>query len=202
MSVHLPETGLDVLGQIRPGSAFGDLLTRLARHSETIVETGTWRGLGSTYCFYLGLERPSQRLFTVELCEEQHREAMGYYDDPRITFLHGTLVLPEEVPPFDYPDPDYRYYYEKEIALNAQAPYVLDRIPERIDLLLIDGGFWSAQTEYAKLADRSKIIALDDTNAARESKNVRNRTKLLKAGWKVLGDQLEDRNGWAVFERP
>lgn len=189
-------------GQIKPGSAFGDCLTKLATEAETIVETGTWMGLGSTYCIALGLVRPTQRFFTVEMCLAQHETAKKWYDDTRITFIHGTLVLPDEVPPFSYPDPDFKKYHDVEVEINRTTPYVLDQIPAQIDLLLIDGGAWSGPVEFQKLWQRSRTIALDDTNPIRESKNDANRRFLLEQpDWKCLEDHMEDRNGWAVFQR-
>lgn len=202
--MKLPKNTND-FGQIRTGSAFGDTLTSLAMRPDVnvIVETGTWRGLGSTYCLFLGMTRPEQHLWTMEMCLEQHEEAKGWYEgDPRITFIHGSLVLPEEVPPFTYPDPDFKKYYDKEVGINKTVPYVLDQIPEKIDLLLIDGGAWSGEVEFAKLYPRSKIVALDDTNPRVESKNVNTRIKLLNDGWKIIADRMNDRNGWAAFERP
>lgn len=189
-------------GQIRHDSPFGQALTAAARAADRIVEIGTWRGLGSTYCLYCGMRRPEQRLWTVELCRKQWLEAQSYYDDGRIAFLNGTLVLPGETPPFEHPDPAFRQYYDIEVAINATALCVLDQLPDAIDLLLIDGGSWSGGVEFAKLEPRARVIALDDTNPARDIKNCRNREKLLAAHWRVLHDRQEDRNGWAIFERP
>lgn len=190
-------------GQIRPGSPFGDCLTRIAMESEVIVETGTWMGLGSTYCIALGLIRPTQHFWTVEMCKPQYDHARAFYlDEPRITLIHGTLVLPEEVPPFTYPDPEFKKYYDIETEINKTTPYVLDQIPLQIDLLLIDGGAWSGPVEFQKLWQRANYIAMDDTNPERESKNDANRRFLLKRpDWKCIEDHLKDRNGWAVFKR-
>lgn len=206
MGIQLPvetkETALANLGQIRPGSPFGNMLTQLARKSKIIVETGTWHGLGTTWCLYLGLERVNQRIYTVELNRERHLEAKSYYDDPRMTFIWGTLVLPEEIPTCACDLPGYRPQYEEEVKRNESAPYVLDLIPQKIDLLLIDSGFWAGEVEFEKLGPRAQIIALDDTNPGVEVKNVRTRKQLIKDGWKVLADRLDDRNGWFICQRP
>lgn len=199
---ELTETEKLQRGQIHPNSKFGKVLTELAKASNNIVEIGTWRGLGSTKCLHLGMVRPDQRMWTIELCEAQHNEAKTYYDDPRIRFLLGTLVRAWEVPAFEYPDQSFKQYYDVEVEINANAPYVFRKLPETIDLLLIDGGSWSGEIEFKKLAPRSKIIALDDTNPKREIKNVRTREQLIKDKWIVLHDEIEDRNGWAVFKRP
>lgn len=198
----LNQQDLDERGQITPHSHYGRRLTDLARQANVIVETGTWRGLGSTYCLYLGMERPEQRLYTVELMKVQHEEAKSYYDDARIKFINGTLVLPDEVPPFDYPDPEFRKYYDFEVDVNRTAPYVLDLLPEKIDLLLLDSGSWTGEVEFRKLGHRALVVALDDTNHFREVKHYKTRRKMIDEGWRILDDELNERNGWAIFEKP
>lgn len=165
--------------QLLADSHMGMALAALARKSETIVEIGTYNGAGSTYCLALGLERPSQRLVSVEMDEVTSKWARTLYDDPRIEFVHGTLVLPNEVPPFSFPDPSFRKYYDVEVKMNEASPYVLDRMPQKIDLLFLDGGEWSAGVEFAKLWERCQWIAMDDTNPKLVHKNVANREFLL-----------------------
>lgn len=165
------------LGQILPNSLFGKMLTMLALKSQVIVETGTWRGEGSTRCIAMGLVRPEQRFVTVEAHEPMWREAKARYNDSRITFLCGT------------------------VSPMNDAPVVLDQIPAEIDLLLIDGGEDNGTADFEALWGRCKVIALDDTaDHCRKGKEARRR--LLEAGWKVLADYPADRNGWCVFERP
>ncbi|MDA1277250.1 MAG: hypothetical protein O2960_24835, partial [Verrucomicrobia bacterium] len=77
-------------GQILPNSEFGDLLTELAKKSETILEIGTWHGQGSTLCLAKGLVRPTQRMWTVDQSFEMWMEAKAHYvSDPRIRFLNA-----------------------------------------------------------------------------------------------------------------
>lgn len=190
------------LAQIKVGSRFGDLLTRLARQAEIIVELGTFKGVGSTYCLYLGMERPSQRLYSIDLYEENIRSAQQIYNDSRIQFIHGTLVLPSEVPPFNWPQPDWRCYYDSEVSSNESVPYVLDQMPPAIDLLMMDSGEWSGEVEFSKLWERSNIICMDDTNPLKTCKHVKSRTFLLEKGWSVIADNQDERNGWAAFQRP
>jgi hypothetical protein len=190
-------------GQIKPGTAFGGMLTWLALQSETIVETGTWHGLGSTLCLVLGMVRPTQRLYTIELSSQACAEAATYYDDNRITFINGTLITESEWPEFNYPDPSYRHFWEAERAINKTVPYVLDQLPSSIDLLVIDAGIWSGRAEFLRLWERSRIIAMDDTNGSRTSKNELNRQQLLDAHWTIVADMPNDRTGgWSVFQRP
>jgi len=157
-------------GQILPGSLFGETLTELATHSEVIVEIGTWHGEGSTRCMANGLVRPHQVFYTVEQDIDCFNEARSrYVSEKRIVFIWG------------------------------KALEHLDWLPDHIDLLLLDGGNRDTDMEFEALHSRSDIIALDDTN---EAKNRRQRQLLLDWGWTVLADNQTDRNGWAIFKRP
>jgi len=83
--------------------------------------------------------------------------------------------------------------------INERALDVLDQLPAQIDLLLIDGDDWTGFSEFGALWQRCKWIALDDT---KETKGRQSREFALKAGWKALHDDLNERNGWAIFEVP
>lgn len=156
-------------GQILPSSTFGEWLIKCAYSANTILEVGTWHGLGSTLCLSMGLVRPEQRLWTIEPDAERHAEAQTYYNDPRMTFIHG------------------------------RALDVLDQLPERIDLLLLDGDDLSTDAEWDALKDRTSVVALDDT---RERKNRRQRDLLSRdPDWRFLVDILHERNGWMIAAR-
>jgi len=131
-------------GQILPGSEFGDCLTEIAKECETILEIGTWRGLGSTLCLSKGLIRPTQRMWTVDRSFEMWMEAKAHYvSEPRIRFL------------------------------NAHTVDVLDEIPLRIDLVLFDGSDTQTDTEFDLLVHRiQKYVALDDTVERKNSRQV------------------------------
>lgn len=161
-------------GQILPDSPFGQMLTRLARMSDSIVEIGTWNGGGSTLCLANGLERPAQRLYTVEADPGRHAEAKARYDDPRIIFIYGT------------------------VSPMNNLPIVTDKLPMLIQLLLIDGGDGNGRADFELLWERSELIALDDVN---EFKNRANREFLIRQGWITIAESLVDRNGWSIFKR-
>lgn len=165
------------IGQILPGTHFGELLTALAIMSKTIVEIGTWRGGGSTQCFVNGLIHPDQRFYAIEADHAMLTEAMSRHKDPRITWLLGT------------------------VSPMNDAPIVLEQLPAQIDLLLIDGGEGNGTADLDALIRHAdvRIVALDDTMT---DKNRKNRLLLIASGWKTLADEPNDRNGWAMFEKP
>lgn len=122
-------------GQILPGSEFGDCLTEIAKECETILEIGTWRGLGSTLCLSKGLIRPKQRMWTVDQAFDMWVEAKAHY------------------------------IYEQRIRfLNAHTMDILDEIPMSIDLVLFDGSDDQTDGEFDTLIGRiNKYAAFDDT---------------------------------------
>lgn len=164
-------------GQILPASLFGRLLTELSGWANTIVEIGTWRGGGSTACIVAGLNRPEQRFYAVESCPNMIAEAKAMHSDSRIVWLNGA------------------------VSPSGSTPIILDQLPDKIDLLLIDGGEDTGESDFNALWERSTIIALDDTHE-RCRKNKRNRQFLIDEGWKVLADFPDERNGWFVAKRP
>lgn len=162
-------------GQILPSSRFGSMLTALAKTVDAIVEIGTWNGGGSTLCLAMGLERPEQRLYTIEADRTMRDTAKARYSDDRIVFIHGT------------------------VSPMNDSPIVLDQLPSEIGLLLIDGGDGNGSADMELLLERSEIIALDDT---REQKNSGNRRFLIAQHWVELADVQDERNGWTIFKRP
>lgn len=192
----------EILGQILPDSLFGQLLTRLAEKSETIVEIGTWRGMGSTKCLANGLVRESQRFITIDSGLDKIQEASKRYSDSRITFLHGTCCYSSAMLPPTHPDKEMVKYYEGERLALSSAPIVINQLPDPIDLLLLDGGEWSSYGEFMILKDIAKVIALDDANQAKAQKNWQARSTMIADGWRVLVDMPEERNGIFIAEKP
>lgn len=198
-------------GQILPGSKFGDKLTELAREAKVIVEIGTWKGGGSTFCLWKGLQSESQWMITMDAERERVLEARRRYYDPELPNLFtpnlwlvwGTIVLPIEFPPYYHNlIEDRQHVYDVDWKAVTTAPYCLPIIPAEIDLLLLDGGEWTSHLEYRKLKDRCKVIALDDSNPAKSIKSCAAREDMLASGWSVLADEPDDRNGWFIGRRP
>jgi hypothetical protein len=84
------------------------------------------------------------------------------------------------------------------IFIHGRTLDVLDALPPAIDLLLLDGGEDCGWEDFQALAGRAQVIALDDTMTL---KNSRVHAHLMASGWKVLRNEPDERNGWAIFER-
>lgn len=189
-------------GQITMDQRFGKMLAQSARDSGVIVEFGTHDGSGSTWCLHWGIKAAHQHLYSIDIDKPLQNLARDRYDPRFVTFIHGTIVKPEEFMPFSHPDPDSKQYWAPERDANSNAPYVLDQIPENIDLLLLDGGEWTSHVEFTKLGQRCKMIALDDTDPAKSNKNWRAVAILNTLQWQKIGEDMNERNGWSLFRRP
>jgi hypothetical protein len=76
---------------------------------------------------------------------------------------------------------------------------VLDQMPDKIDLLILDGGEFSSLSEFKKLKDRTTYFVLDDTlliknnEVANIIRNDRN--------YHILYDNISDRNGFLISKK-
>lgn len=205
-------------GQILPESNFGQVLTKLASLSNTIVEIGCWRGGGSTKCLALGLVRPEQKMWSIDISPEMVAEAKAGNPDPRITFLCGTVLTPEECDPHskalygqsrsDKLIPSEQPHLSlsiEELKNCAKTTYIGDQLPEKIDLILFDGGEYSSRFEFLKLYKRCRVIALDDIRRDVAWKNYQSHQSMMSplspVGWNILFHRPFERNGWSVFYR-
>lgn len=187
--------------QITLESPLGVWLKNLAMRSQNIVEIGTGSGNGSTQCLIAGLQ-PGAHIFTVEGSKTAYDEAVQVlYSYPDVTLLFGVASKTE--PPWqDHPHPKAPGWHKEDCRIVRESPQVLDQIPLSIDLLVLDGGEFSTFCDFFALNMRSKIIAMDDTNPARSVKNVEPLKTLKSAGWKMIAEDPNYRNGYAIYERP
>ena len=204
-------------GQINRGSLLGEQIFELTKKLEVkiIVEIGTWNGLGSTKCIYDGILQSGKKDFSVISLEcnlARHLEAKTNLLPLRnFNLVHGTIVKLEEIAPSMNAEREIinklNWLDEESLHLKT-APYVWDMMPEKIDLLILDGGEFSSYFEFQKLYQRSHFIVLDDTSPNLEwiekhiLKNSLVRKEILenKDKFKVLVDNQKDRNGFFICE--
>lgn len=197
-------------GQIVLESNFGKCLYNMVLREDikTVVEMGTYGGLGSTLCIIKGLiDKNLKNAFTsVELYPDVYAFAVNnlkqYFE--YVNLLCGTIIEYEDIYWFDHntinfeKDKHARLWHQKDLDNLKKAKNILHLLPKQIDLLLLDGGEYTTYPEYLKLRNRANIFALDDINTLKCS---RIREELLDAGCTVLTEDLNDRNGWGVYEK-
>ena len=130
-----------VTGQITPSSDFGRFLTKatLDANVTNIVEIGTWNGLGSTRCIQKGLRRSRTRkdFYSLEANAEMYELARQNNKKwPETKLLWGSIVALEDLDDSNLSD-DERLWIQGDRSSIMGAPFVLDQLPEKIDLLLL-----------------------------------------------------------------
>lgn len=198
-------------GQINIGTPCGDLIYNITKREDvnTIVEIGTWNGEGSTMCVIKSLMdlKIKKDFISVELYPDMYEKAnlfLSKYKD-YVTLLNGRIIEYEDAFWFDHnsinfmSDEHARLYYKKDLDYLKTTIDVFEKIPEKIDLLILDGGEYTTYPEWIKLKDKTKIVVLDDSKILKCSKI---RQEILDSGnYQILYDNLNVRNGFSVFEK-
>jgi hypothetical protein len=209
------------VGQINLGTKSGNLIKDICKRSDvsTIVEIGTWNGMGSTLCVIDGIKECGivKKFISIELYENMYREAIQNLGDDikYVELLNGSIIGISDMDWFDHSiitrvieenkdtmgisSEHSRLWYESDMSNLKSAKYLIDQIPEKIDFLILDGGEFSSYPEWCKLKSRTRIVALDDSNIFKCSKI---RREILDSNeYNVIVDDLNDRNGFSVFEK-
>jgi hypothetical protein len=207
------------IGQINRGSLLGEQIYRLTKLSEvkTIIEIGTWNGLGSTKCIYDGIIESGKKDFfvlSIECNLARHNEAkQNLLPLNNFHLAHGTIIKLEEISPLMEREREQIFknnWLDEESIHLKNCPFILNEIPEKIDLLILDGGEFSSSLEFNKLHQKAHFIVLDDTRDKIEwipkghiLKNSEVRKYILKNPdkFKVIVDNQKDRNGFFICER-
>ena len=169
---------------------------------KNIVEIGTWKGLGSTLCILEGKSDTSE-FISLEcdlVLHENAKTNLERYKD-KVKLIYGTICTEDEIEGFSSTlslDSQKTEWLNLDLANVRDCPYVLDLIPHRIDFLLLDGGEFSTYTEWQKLKDRTKIVAMDDISQIKTSKIFNE--LLSDFSYKIL-TRIDEGNGFAAFER-
>jgi hypothetical protein len=185
-------------------------LIQLNPQINTILEIGTWNGLGSTLCFLLALkENTHTRFISLECNEEKNKIAIENTRDMLNPTLHnivwGSILTIDELNqiPLIFPEcvsnPEFYRWHTVDIENVVIAPNVCHILPETIEFVLFDGGEFTTYREFHKLFPRcSRYIALDDVNV---SKCFHIRSYLRNHGdWKEIFF-TNDFNGFSIFEK-
>ena len=197
ITLDTPE-GKELFTRIKSLSSAGDI--------HTIVEVGTWNGLGSTKCILEAVQGTSTQVWSLECNKEKIDAArlnLASLLSPSIHLVYGTIVDPNEVmsnpeilEPFE--DVLNQEWLLADMKNCAAAPYVLSDLPATIDFLVLDGGEYTTLYEFTLLFPRCvSFIALDDTLTPK-SKRVRE-ILVSHSKWKEIFTS-NARNGFSLFQ--
>jgi len=194
-------------GQILDGSQFGTWIDKIITDYKpnTIVEIGTWKGLGSTKRIIDSIIKNnySPKFISLESNLTFYRTAVNNLKNfsDKVDLVWGRLVEKEDVDLFVSNNPiteEMNRWLNSDIVDYLECENVIHKIPNQIDFLLLDGGEFSTYSEWIKLKDRTNIVALDDT-AVLKCKQIREEL-LNNHNYGLIVDS-SDRNGFAIFKR-
>lgn len=198
------------VGQIRLGSPFGDwLYNRCVKDPsvKTVVEIGTWRGLGSTECFIRGLEDSGKSdvvFYSLEANQQMYETACSAWKTNLPAWaklVHGRVIEPEEMDRVNLGEghPDESLWFKQDEDAFLSCPNVINQLPDKIDFLFLDGGEFSTYPEFLKLNPRSTIVGMDDTTS-RKCRRIRETVLSAPEAYEVLLDNPWHNNGIMVFK--
>ena len=192
-------------GQIQLESEFGKSIRLYISQYKpnTIVEIGTWKGLGSTFTIIKAIQEANYKanFISLETNPEFYNIAKNNLKDylEYVTLVLGRIIEPKEIDNFVSKhnlDSQHLGWLEEDKQNYISCPNVLPQIPDQIDLLILDGGEFSTYAEWVILKDRSKIIMLDDTRMLKCKQIVEE--SLSSPDYQLLTVSNE-RNGFHVF---
>lgn len=200
-------------GQITPNTGAGQLIIQTLQTNPvaTVVDIGTWNGMGSTACCLIGLQgRADVQLLSFEVNREKHQIALVNCAPlmagvPGAELIWGSLIRTEELEVESitelFPDlarPECIEWHAVDMANTRQAPYVLDRLPPSLDFVIFDGGEFTTYFEFQRIRERCRMfIALDDVHSA---KCARIRAELQADPRWTETVYLGERNGFSLFK--
>lgn len=193
---------MNIQGQMLPITERGKIIKKILTHYKPInvVEIGTWKGLGSTLCIIESINENSN-FISIETNQDFHNIAKENLKEfhKKVSLEYGKIIEIEDVFEFisDISLTDEQQQWLNDDIINFKnCPNILNKIPETIDFLLLDGGEFSTYKEWCKLKERTKIIALDDINVL---KCKRIFYELKKDSNYTMIEHTQEGNGFCVF---
>jgi hypothetical protein len=191
-------------GQINSNTKRWELIQKTIKENDfkTIVEIGTWKGMGSTLAV-LTSKKENTKFITLESSEDFYKIAkknLLEYEN-KFDLLYGKIVEIDDVYKFVE---NYKLNTEESIWLQndiinfKKCPTVIDKIPEKIDFLILDGGEFSTYEEWIKLKNRVSFVALDDIQVMK-SKKIYSEL-LLDSGYELI-NLTDEGHGFCVFKK-
>ena len=197
------------IGQINLNTKFGKLIKQYSENSaiKTILEIGTWNGLGTTRCIVEGLQNKKDNnyiFYSLECNAEKSDCAKKIYENNTNIHILNEVIINEipnniyEIFPEILKNADYAYWNSIDFSNMKDRGLFLKRpnLPELFDMILLDGGEFTTYFEYNLLKDRCKYLMLDDTNVSK-CKLIVDEIQNNPDKWEVL-EKDNERNGFLI----
>jgi len=191
-------------GQINVTSERGIKLTQNIENNsyKTIVEIGTWNGLGSTLCI-LKSKKNDAKFITLEANKnffDIAKNNLSTYSD-KIEMIQGSIIEHEELLEYSLSldlNKEQRTWLTEDLNNLKNKQNVLNLIPDEIDFLLLDGGEFASYLEWKKLESRTKVVALDDVNVLKNNRVMNELNQ--NPNYKII-DKTNEGHGFIIFEK-
>lgn len=146
---------------------------------ESILEIGTWNGMGSTMTIVRALEESSQNpnFISIETDKLAYKNAIKNhrYSNPKVHIQLGRIIEVDELPKLEEIDfesfgfvPENQEWYIQDLRRYKKTKNILNELPKNFDFILFDGGEFCTFSEFKKLWHKTKYFALDDTKTYKQ----------------------------------
>ena len=146
---------------------------------DSILEIGTWNGMGSTMTIVKALEESSQNpnFISIETDKIAYKNAVKNhrYSNPRVHIQLGRIIEVDELPNLEEIDfesfgfvPENQEWYIQDLRRYKKTKNILNELPKNFDFILFDGGEFCTFSEFKKLWHKTKYFALDDTKTYKQ----------------------------------
>lgn len=197
-----------IQGQILHQSLFGEWLKKIITEEKpkTILEIGTWKGLGSTKVIIDSIIENdyAAKFISLESNKNFHEIAknnLNLFLD-YVELIYGRIVEQNVVEKFvseNILTGEMETWLKNDLDDYFLCENVIDFIPDNIHFLLLDGGEFSTYHEWLLLKERTKIVALDDSSVMKCKKI---KEELFNDdNYELIVDQPNDRNGFSIFKK-
>lgn len=197
-----------IQGQILHQSLFGEWLKKIITEEKpkTILEIGTWKGLGSTKVIVDSIIENDYvaKFISLESNKDFHEIAknnLNLFLD-YVELIYGRIVEQDVVENFVSENSltgEMKTWLKNDLYDYFLCENVINSIPDNIDFLLLDGGEFSTYNEWLLLKERTKIVALDDS-AVMKCKKIKEEL-FNDDNYELIIDLPNDRNGFSIFRR-
>ena len=173
-----------------------------------IVEIGTWNGLGSTTMLLNIIKNLDKKInfYSVEsdlLCYKAAKKNLKQNLN-FVNLIYGRVhnlndldyVNYDVILDFGYGEKEYEWFVQ-DLRRYKKIKNVSSQIPNKIDLLLLDGGEYSGYADFLSLCSTSKFIVLDDCNSYKQY-NVLNFIQKNNNNFQLIYDS-NNRGGVKIF---
>lgn len=191
-------------GQITEGSQRCNIIKKsIAEYNpKTILEIGTWKGLGSTKCI-LDVISDDVDFYSLESNKDFFNTAKNNLSSYSHKFkqIFGRIIDIDEVIEFSNSitlTSQQKVWLEEDLKNFQNCENVIDLLPKKIDMILLDGGEFSTYPEWEKLKNRCQLILLDDINVLKCEKIY---SELINNPEYKLLEETKEGYGFCLFKK-